>query len=131
MAVIGADGVGKTTFLQKALDLPNPPHSGSAEQKVAYHSTQYLVRLLEIPIDDVNVDDDDDTICWPDTIGNKMTPKIDGALTLYDVKDKSSLDQVPEVLSESNRPRGPHRRTTQDMKQARRSADTPLCKQLL
>lgn len=101
--MIGSQGVGKSTFVQKALDLPNPPHAGSVEQKIAYRSSQYLVRLLEIPIDDVNVDDDDDTICWPDTIGNRMTPKIDGALTLYDVKDKSSLNQVPEVLSEYNR----------------------------
>lgn len=102
VAVIGAEGVGKTTFLQKALDLPSRPRAPSAEQKILHQSTPYLVRLLEIPIGAVNVDDDDDSICWPDTIGNRMTPKIDGALTLYDVKDKSSLDQVPEVLSESH-----------------------------
>jgi hypothetical protein len=60
----------------------------------------YLVRLLELPIEDVDIDDDD-TVTWPDTIEDKVMPRIDGAITLYDVQDKDTFDDIPEVLSES------------------------------
>ncbi|KAI7518597.1 hypothetical protein KC317_g22856, partial [Hortaea werneckii] len=90
IAVIGAEGVGKSTFVQRALDLPHLPDSPAAERKLPVDDGEYLVRLLELPIDDVYVDDDD-TVGWPDTIGDKMLPRIDGAITLYDVQDKDSF----------------------------------------
>ena len=67
---------------------------------MAIDGNDYLVRLLELPIDDVDIDDDDNTVSWPETIENKMMPRIDGALTLYDIKDKSTLEGIPELLSE-------------------------------
>jgi len=99
IAVIGGEGVGKSTFVQKALDLPHPPPSPAAERKIPIDGSVYLVRLLEMPIDDVDVDDDD-TICFPDTIEDKVMPRIDGALTLYDVQDENSLESVPAIISE-------------------------------
>ncbi|KAI7154404.1 ras GEF [Hortaea werneckii] len=98
IAVIGAEGVGKSTFVQRALDLPHLPDSQAAERKLPVDDGEYLVRLLELPIDDVYVDDDD-TVGWPDTIGDKMLPRIDGAITLYDVQDKDSFADIPEVLT--------------------------------
>ncbi|KAI6805872.1 ras GEF, partial [Hortaea werneckii] len=98
IAVIGAEGVGKSTFVQRALDLPHLPKSPAAERKLPVDDGEYLVRLLELPIDDVYVDDDD-TVGWPDTIGDKMLPRIDGAITLYDVQDKDSFADIPEVLT--------------------------------
>ncbi|KAI7006312.1 ras GEF, partial [Hortaea werneckii] len=98
IAVIGAEGVGKSTFVQRALDLPRLPDSQAAERKLPVDDGEYLVRLLELPIDDVYVDDDD-TVGWPDTIGDKMLPRIDGAITLYDVQDKDSFADIPEVLT--------------------------------
>lgn len=44
-------------------------------------------------------DDDDETLIWPETIDDKMMPRIDGVLVLYDIKDASSLENVPEMLS--------------------------------
>ena len=99
IAVIGAEGVGKSTFVQNALDLPYPAPSAAAERKIPIDGSVYLVRLLELPIDDVDIDDDD-TVSWPDTIENKMMPKVDGALTLYNVKDKGSFEDIPDMLSE-------------------------------
>lgn len=57
----------------------------------------YLVRLLELPIDNIEINDDD-TINWPDTIEDKMMPRVDGALALYDVQDKTSIEDLPEML---------------------------------
>jgi hypothetical protein len=100
IAVIGAEGVGKSTFVQKAFDLPHLPPSQAAERKIPVNEDVYLVRLLELPIEDVDIDDDD-TVTWPDTIEDKVMPRIDGAITLYDVQDKDTFDDIPEVLSES------------------------------
>ncbi|KAK5119278.1 hypothetical protein LTR85_007634 [Meristemomyces frigidus] len=98
IAVIGAEGVGKSTFVQKAFDLPYLPLSLAAQRKIPVEGSAYLVRLLELPIDDVDVDDDD-TIVWPETIEYNLMPRIDGAIALYDVQDKGSFDDVPEVLN--------------------------------
>src|SRR5205085_149872 len=34
---------------------------------------------------------------------NKIMPRIDGALTLYDIKDSGSLEHVPEMLRAINK----------------------------
>lgn len=99
IAVVGAPGVGKSTFVQKALDLPALPQSQAAERKIPQDGASYLVRLLEVPIDDVDFDDDDNSLVWPDTIENKVMPVVDGAITLYDVQDKNSFEDIPRVLN--------------------------------
>jgi GTPase SAR1 family protein len=100
IAVIGADGVGKSTFVQRALDLPSPAPTKAADRKIPYDGTLYRIRLLEIHIDDVEIDDDD-TVSWPDSVADKMMPHIDGVLTLYDVADRPSFDDVAETLGKS------------------------------
>jgi GTPase SAR1 family protein len=100
IAVIGGDGVGKSTFVQRALDLPSPAATKAADRKIPYDGTLYRIRLLEIPIDDVEIDDDD-TVSWPDSVADRMMPHIDGVLTLYDVADRQSMKDVPETLGKS------------------------------
>ena len=102
MAVIGADGVGKSTFMERALSLTLEPDSQALERKIGIEGNDYLLRLLEISIDDVDIDEDDDTVSWPETIQNKIMPRIDGVITLYDVRDRGSLENVPDMLSEFN-----------------------------
>ena len=97
IAVIGGDGVGKSTFMQRALDLPLPSPTKAADRKIPYDGTLYRIRLLEISIDDVEIDDDD-TVSWPDSVADRMMPHIDGVLTLYNVADRTSLEDVPETL---------------------------------
>lgn len=85
--------------MQRALELPSLPTSQAAERKVPIDGSDYLVRLLELPIEELDIDDDD-TINWPDTIEDKMMPRVDGAIALYDVQDKESIEDIPQVLSE-------------------------------
>lgn len=85
--------------MQRALELPALPTSQAAERKVPIDGSDYLVRLLELPIEELDIDDDD-TINWPDTIEDKMMPRVDGAIALYDVQDKDSIEELPQVLSE-------------------------------
>jgi len=98
IAVIGAEGVGKSTFVQKALELPTLPPSQAAERKIPIDGSVYLVRLLELPIEEIEIDDDE-TINWPDTIEDKMMPPVDGALALYDVQDRRSVEELPDMLN--------------------------------
>lgn len=85
--------------MQKALDLTFPSDSRAVERKIGIDGTDYLLRLLEVPIVDLDIDDDD-TIIWPETIEDKLMPQIDGAVTLYDVGDRASLEGLGKALSE-------------------------------
>ena len=78
MVVLGARGVGKSTFVQKALDVPCPSTNRAAERKIHVKGSDYFVRLLEVATDDVDWDEDDETVIWPETIDDKMMPRIDG-----------------------------------------------------
>lgn len=112
MVILGARGVGKSTFIQKALDVSYPSTSRAAERKIHVKESDYFVRLLEVALDDVDWDEDDETVIWPETIEDKMMPRIDGTLVLYDIKDKNSLENVPEMLSKC----GPSRLSNLDPK---------------
>lgn len=90
--------MGKSTFIQKALGLQYPSQSLTTLRKLAVNEGTHLVRLLEIPLEDVEVEDDE--VSWPETIEGKQMPKIDGALVLYNITDRSSLEDVPTMLSE-------------------------------
>ena len=102
IAVVGNEGVGKSTLVQRALDLPGLPPSQATQRKITAEGQEYLLRLLEVANEDVDIDDEDDSVMWPETIDSKIMPKIDGALVLYSIKDKASLEDVPEMLSECN-----------------------------
>ena len=91
--------MGKSTFMQHALDLPLPSPTKAANRKIPYDGTLYRICLLEISIDDVDIDDDD-IVSWPASVADRMMPHIDGVLTLYNVADRTSLEDVPETLGE-------------------------------
>lgn len=116
--ILGAEGVGKSTFIEKALDIPQSAASRAAERKIAVKGTEadYIVRLLEVSIEDVDWDDDDGTVIWPETIDDKMMPRIDGALVLYDIKDASSLGNVPDMLSKCSREKGSRYTSSQPLR---------------
>jgi hypothetical protein len=59
----------------------------------------YVVRLIELTFNRLDLDDEN-RICWPETVNGAPMPFIDGAFTLYDVMNKESLVQVPETLRE-------------------------------
>ena len=99
IAVLGASAVGKSTFIQRVFDLQTVPTSPFTLRKMSIDGNVYIVRLVELTYDDLNLDDHK-RICWPDMIGGMPVPVIDGAFTLYDVMNRESLVQVPETLSE-------------------------------
>ncbi|KAL1606665.1 hypothetical protein SLS60_004072 [Paraconiothyrium brasiliense] len=108
VAVLGARGSGKSTFIRHALNLPNAGPGAVCTRKMTIDGGLYVVRFLEMSINDVQVRDQN-FIKWPDTFEDLVTPRIDGAITIYDVTSEQSLARVPEVLghrykaSESNK----------------------------
>lgn len=100
LVVLGSEGVGKSTLVQKALDL-DATTASVGQRKLFVKGEDYFVRLFEIAIEDVEWDEEEHSVIWPETIEDKMMPRIDGAFVLYDIKQRGSLDSVPGLLSKS------------------------------
>ena len=98
-AVVGASGAGKSTFIKCALDLSKPATSASSTKKMSLEGELFRITLMEIQLIDVTIQRDRD-IEWPENIGSKLTPKVDGVLALYDISDRSSLSVIPALMSE-------------------------------
>ena len=102
ISVLGADAVGKSTFVHLALDLKKAATSPISSKKVSLEGLISVVRLVEVNVEDVEVEDD--SLLWPETVGDQVIPPIDGALVIYNVLDPSSVTPLPLLLSESIRP---------------------------
>jgi hypothetical protein len=100
IAVIGAAAVGKTTFMQKALGLPDTTPTTQCHRKWTMDGIPYHVRLVELKIDDIHAKPGN-TIEWPKTANGMAVPRVDGAITVYDVTVKESLASVPDMMSQS------------------------------
>lgn len=88
--------------MQRALDLKQPPLTPTTSKKMSLDGVIYLVKLLEVPLDEVGIVDDS-RIAWPDEIGEAPMPTVDGVLALFDISDSDSIVDVPEVLSKCTR----------------------------
>lgn len=103
LAVLGAAKTGKSTFVQCALDLKKPAVSPASTKKVSLEGETSVLRLIELPIEEVGVAKNQE-IDWPEKLGDQVMPRIDGALVLYDVTNQDSIAQVPSMLGESCKP---------------------------
>ncbi len=98
LAVLGAAGVGKSTFVQCALDIKMPAISPCTTKKVLLEGIVSVLRLLEFQPEDVGISEGCG-IVWPKSVGDKAKHLIEGALVLCDIMDQSSLLKVAELLS--------------------------------
>ena len=98
LAVVGTQQVGKSSFIQCALDLRKPSSAPFATKKVSLEGVVSVLNLLEIALEDIKVNAEQH-LTWPETVGGQIRPAIDGALVLYDVVNPNSLVRIPDVLS--------------------------------
>ncbi|KAF2793913.1 ras GEF [Melanomma pulvis-pyrius CBS 109.77] len=98
IAVLGARGAGKSVFIRRAMNLPSAVTSAICTRKMTIDGGYYIVRFLEMSFNEIHVGERN-TIKWPETMDDLATPRIDGAVTLYDVTSKESLTRVPEMLN--------------------------------
>ncbi|KAM7208618.1 ras guanine nucleotide exchange factor A [Naviculisporaceae sp. PSN 640] len=98
IAVIGADGVGKSAFIQRALSLPRPPGLNITTVRLEVDGVLYLVTIVELDIESFDVNPDL-PIQWPKIINGHTAPRMDGAMILYDVMNRESIRDLPQTMS--------------------------------
>ncbi|KAI9777345.1 MAG: hypothetical protein M1839_008953 [Geoglossum umbratile] len=97
IAVVGASGVGKSTFIQQAHELQEPPESLVSVRKMSIDGCVHLVRLVEVDTSSIGIDDEQH-IKWPDYVGG-AAQRVHGVLVLYDVMNRDSIANIPELLN--------------------------------
>ncbi|KAJ5121907.1 hypothetical protein N7526_008844 [Penicillium atrosanguineum] len=97
IAVVGEDDAGKTSFIKCALDMKSPPSSTSTRKKMSLDGAVYIVRLLEIDLKQVAIDQDK-RISWPCVGRDDSVPTVDGVLLLYDSTQPNKLSEVTAML---------------------------------
>jgi GTPase SAR1 family protein len=99
IAVIGSNGVGKSTLIQRALGLRMVPSSIASSLRMSVDNVVYTVSLIELDLESFDINPDQ-RIQWPKQIGGHIVPRMDGALLLYDVMNRESIAELPTTLSE-------------------------------
>lgn len=102
IAIIGANGVGKSAFMQRALKLSQPPNQ---QGSVTFNwtepdGTQHNVHTFEVDLEAFDLEMNE-PIRWPRQANGQMAPRVDGTLVLYDVMNKESIKLLPQTLCES------------------------------
>ncbi|TGZ79781.1 ras GEF [Ascodesmis nigricans] len=94
IAIIGAPGVGKSTFVLRAYDLNAPPKKGEwPGLMMTVDGARWNVKLVEMEWGMVDLGRE--MVGWPRL---PDVPFIDGVCVLYDVTDSGSFAKVPEAL---------------------------------
>ncbi|EAQ86607.1 hypothetical protein CHGG_07860 [Chaetomium globosum CBS 148.51] len=98
IAIIGAVGVGKSTFIQHLRRTPRPSASNITALRHELDGTSYLVTLVELDLEGIELDPNQ-PVHWPKQIGGHSVPRMDGALILYDAVNEGSMREVPPIMA--------------------------------
>lgn len=96
IAVVGGDKVGKTIFIQSALEMKQPLSSRSTTKKMSLDGTVYVVRLVEVHANEVSPGSNG-KLRWP-RLGNDALPSVDGALLIHDTMRPSAQSETSKML---------------------------------
>ncbi|KAI1165468.1 RAP guanine nucleotide exchange factor 4 [Nemania serpens] len=109
IAVIGAYGVGKSQFIQTAMSLPpsSKPLPPSPDPKpitarIVLDNVPYTVALFELDLqyfESEYFDGQHRQVKWPKQMNGAILPRVNGALFLYDVMNRESINYLPETLN--------------------------------
>jgi hypothetical protein len=99
IAVIGAEGVGKSTFIQHLRRAPRPSPLNITTSRHELDGHPHLVTLVEFDLEGIELDPDQ-PVHWPKQIGGHMVPRMDGALILYHAVDEETMREVPPIMGE-------------------------------
>ncbi|KAI1447414.1 ras GEF [Annulohypoxylon stygium] len=98
ICVIGANGVGKSHFIQRAMSLPRVPGPNPTTARINIDNVPYAVTLFELDLEYFDVDPDRQ-IKWPKQMGGAIVPRVNGVLLLYDVMNRESIIELPQTLN--------------------------------
>jgi GTPase SAR1 family protein len=97
IAIIGADAVGKSSFVQRVLGLSRPPVTNTSNARLAVDSITHIVTLVELDLEHFELYPSQ-PIQWPKQINGHIVPRVDAALILYDVTAQESIRQLPQTI---------------------------------
>lgn len=98
IAIIGANGVGKSFFMQRALKLSQPPNHGIITFNwTEADGSQHTVNTFEVDLEAFDLEMNE-PIRWPRQANGQMAPKVDATMVLYDVTNKNSVNLLPQTL---------------------------------
>jgi len=97
IAIIGATGVGKSSFVQRVLGEPRLPTSNASNTRKVVENVMYDITLLELDLEYFDVNPSQ-PIQWPKQVNGHIVPRVDGALILYDVMNRQSIVELPQTL---------------------------------
>ncbi|KAG6113714.1 hypothetical protein E4U14_001634 [Claviceps sp. LM454 group G7] len=98
IAIIGADGVGKSSLVQRALDLACPPATNPSSVRMAVDNVTHMVTLFELELEHFELDPCR-PIQWPKQVNGHIVPRLDAALVLYDVMSRNSIRELPQMVA--------------------------------
>ncbi|KAI1330531.1 ras GEF [Xylariaceae sp. FL0255] len=98
IAVIGANGVGKSHFIQKAMSLTRVPGPNPTTARIVIDNIPCAVTLFELDLEYFDVDPDRQ-VQWPKQMGGTILPRVNGVLFLYDVMNRDSIIELPQTLN--------------------------------
>ncbi|KAI1173162.1 RAP guanine nucleotide exchange factor 4 [Nemania sp. FL0916] len=110
IAVIGANGAGKSHFIRTAMSLPPPPNPLSSPApdptpvtaRIIVDNVSYTVTLFELDLQSFEaeyLDGQVRQVKWPTQINGTILPRVHGMLFLYDVMNSESINYLPETLN--------------------------------
>ncbi|KAG8423295.1 hypothetical protein J3458_000200 [Metarhizium acridum] len=98
IAIIGADAVGKSTFVQRVLRLSRPPVTNTSSARQVVDSVTHMVTLVELDLEHFELSPSQ-PMQWPKQINGHIVPRMDAALILYDVTTEESIRQLPQTVA--------------------------------
>lgn len=102
IAIIGANGVGKSAFMQRALKLSQPPNHGTITFNwTEADGAQHAVHTFEVDLEAFDLEMNE-PIRWPRQANGHLAPRVDGTMVLYDVTSKESTKLLPQTLCRSS-----------------------------
>lgn len=103
VAVIGAAGVGKSSFIHKTLGLSRPPITNSSTVSMVVDNVTHKITLLELDLEHFELSPSA-PIQWPKQINGHIVPRVDAALILYDVMNEETIRDLPQTLGMMSQP---------------------------
>lgn len=99
IAVVGAEGVGKSAFIQQLRRATRPPGSNITTLRQELDGAPHLVTLVELDLEGIELDPNL-PVHWPKQIGGHMMPRMDGALILYHGQNEDTMRELPPIMGE-------------------------------
>lgn len=106
LVVLGAQGVGKSTFIRNCYEQQMPDFS-FVFKKMQLEGVVYYIRLFEMPLDK-SIRINGSNIEWPASYKGIKKLSVDGAFILYDVTNKTRILPNQRIMLELQKAGIPH-----------------------